>query len=158
MVYIYLLEARWSAHILTEDQCRQCSTTWFILLKDIEQSHITRYTMISWTNLQYPHSVGRSSFRIASRIDSLLSSITYVSFISAGLRLIISRPDRWTRPSLGLPLPLSCFRPLIGSRTFWVQANTPTPVGHNIAKFSEVLYNLYCTLVCRIQSSVDFEI
>ncbi len=127
--FVFVFKTRLSENILTEDQCKQCSTTWFILLKEVKKITLTvmifmHYLMhnVIWMNSQYPHSVGRWPCCITSWMASHSTRSCFLH-LCWNLSDFPHAPDR--PPPLALPSSPNPFQEVL------VQATTLTSVGHS---------------------------
>ncbi len=151
-----MFETRWSAYVLTEDQCKQCSTMWFILLKEIKAitQQGTRFTHYLTHNVIFNELAIFSLYwpLILQHhvLNRFLVVLHHISSISAGSQLSFSRPNRWAWPCLGLPLLPTCFCLRTGSKKFWIQAITHISVWHT----KEITYNAI-TFKVTLLTSVD---
>jgi hypothetical protein len=137
VLYLLLLEMGYSACVSTEDQCKWCSTTWFILLKEIND-YTTNYVIYASLITQcysewignLLHSVGRWSSRITCLKLVLLcpsSSFLHLCRIPTDLFSL-----QWGGLTLFRSSPPPPHPPLqTSSRKPWIQATARVSVGHN---------------------------
>jgi hypothetical protein len=120
--------------VLTVDQCKRCSTMWFILLKEIKLftivqtfTHPLTNTLLFKCTCNILTLMGTDS--AASRLDlawhSSLSCFLHLCWIPTATFV----PTGWARPRLSLLFPSLCPHFWTGSRKSCIQATLRTIIG-----------------------------